>query len=143
VVADQRNPSPPAFTIEYAIAILFVVAECSGTCAAVLSISFLSKTRDRSGDADANVEWLERQAKYPSVDVLICSYNEERSILERTMVGALAMDYPNFRVWMLDDSRRDWLKILCARLGCRYVSRPEVGLPHIRADARQELAART
>jgi cellulose synthase (UDP-forming) len=116
---------PPAFTIEYAIAIVFVAAETGGTLAAALSILFLSKTRDRSPDADANAEWLVRQAKYPSVDVLICSYNEERSILERTIVGALAMDYPNFRVWMLDDSRRDWLKILCARLGCRYVSRPD------------------
>ena len=26
---------------------------------------------------------------------------------------------------MLDDSRRDWLKALCARLGCQYVSRPD------------------
>ena len=57
--------------------------------------------------------------------MLICSYNEEQTILERTIVGAQAMDYPNFRVWMLDDSRRDWLKALCARLGCRYVSRPD------------------
>ena len=57
--------------------------------------------------------------------MLICSYNEERTILERTIVGALAMDYPNFRVWMLDDSRRDWLKALCAELGCRYLSRSD------------------
>ena len=57
--------------------------------------------------------------------MLICSYNEERTILERTIVGAQAMDYPNFRVWMLDDSRRDWLKELCARLGCQYVCRPD------------------
>jgi len=57
--------------------------------------------------------------------VLICSYNEERTILERTIVGALAMDYPNFRVWMLDDSRRHWLKALCAELGCRYLSRSD------------------
>jgi cellulose synthase (UDP-forming) len=57
--------------------------------------------------------------------VLICSYNEDREILERTIVGALAMDYANFRVWMLDDSRRDWLKTLCSELGCHYLSRSD------------------
>ena len=57
--------------------------------------------------------------------MLICSYNEEKEILERTIVGALGMDYPNFRVWMLDDSRRDWVKTLCAELGCRYLSRSD------------------
>ena len=49
----------------------------------------------------------------------------ERAILERTIVGALGMDYPNFRVWMLDDGRRDWVKTLCAELGCRYLSRSD------------------
>lgn len=115
----------PALSLEYAIALVFLLSEGGGMLAAALSLLFLSRTRDRSADADANAEWLARRTGYPLVDVLICSYNEERTILERTIVGALAMDYPNFRVWMLDDTRRDWVKILCARLGCRYVSRPD------------------
>ena len=115
----------PALSFEYAIALGFLVAETGGALAAALSLVFLTRRRDRSVDADINAEWLARRSGYPLVDVLICSYNEERTILERTIVGAQAMDYPNFRVWMLDDSRRDWLKILCARLGCRYVSRPD------------------
>jgi cellulose synthase (UDP-forming) len=116
---------PPALSFQYAIALVFLVAEMGGALAAALSLLFLSRTRDRSADADANGAWLARQASAPRIDVLICSYNEERTILERTIVGAQTMDYPNFRVWMLDDSRRDWLKALCARLGCRYVSRPD------------------
>ncbi|HXZ16157.1 MAG TPA: glycosyltransferase [Roseiarcus sp.] len=115
----------PALTGEYAIAAAFLVAEMGGMLAAALSLVFLTQTRSRSADADANAAWLAEEARFPRVDVLICSYNEERAILERTIVGALAMDYPNFRVFMLDDGRRDWLKILCARLGCRYVSRPD------------------
>ncbi len=115
----------PAPSFEYGIALVFIVAESGGMLAAALSLLFLSRTRDRSADADANAEWLEKRSGYPPVDVLICSYNEDRTILERTIVGALAMDYPNFRVWMLDDGRRGWLKILCARLGCRYLSRPD------------------
>ena len=116
---------PPALTLEYAIAIGFLIAETGGAISAALSIMFLLRVRDRSTEADANAGWFEGQPEIPSVAVLICSYNEERSILERTIVGAQAMDYPNFRVLMLDDSRRDWLKALCARLGCQYVSRPD------------------
>jgi len=116
---------PPALTLEYAIAIGFLIAETGGAISAALSILFLLRVRDRSTEADANAGWFEGQPEIPSVAVLICSYNEERLILERTIVGAQAMDYPNFRVLMLDDSRRDWLKALCARLGCQYVSRPD------------------
>ena len=116
---------PAAYTFEYALALGFLIAEMSSLLATTLSLLFLMRTRDRSLDADANAQWLAAQAKCPLTDVLICSYNEEKAILERTIVGALALDYPNFRVWMLDDSRRDWLKALCAQLGCRYLSRPD------------------
>ena len=115
----------PALTFEYALALVFLVAEMVGIVTAALSLLFLTRTRDRSPEADANAGWLASLARRPPIDVLICSYNEEREILERTIVGALAMDYPNFRVWMLDDSRRDWLKTLCAELGCRYLSRSD------------------
>ena len=115
----------PAYTFEYALALVFLVAELVGIVTAALSLLFLTRTRDRSPDADANAEWLSAQLQPPSIDVLICSYNEEREILERTIVGALGMDYPNFRVWMLDDSRRAWVRTLCDELGCRYLSRSD------------------
>ncbi len=115
----------PACTFEYALALVFLGAELVGIVTAALSLLFLTRTRDRSPDADANAEWLSAQLQPPSIDVLICSYNEGREILERTIVGALGMDYPNFRVWMLDDSRRAWVRTLCAELGFRYLSRSD------------------
>ena len=59
------------------------------------------------------------------VDLFICSYNEEEAILERTIIGATGLDYPNYRVWMLDDGRRPWLQTLCAKLNCGYITRPD------------------
>jgi cellulose synthase (UDP-forming) len=115
----------PALTFEYALALTFLVAETLGIVTAALSLMFLTRTRDRSPEADANAGWLPSLDQSPSIDVLICSYNEGKEILERTIVGALGMDYPNFRVWMLDDSRRDWVKTLCTELGCLYLSRPD------------------
>ena len=120
----QTLPAP-ALSFEYALALTFLIAEMLGIITAALSLLFLTRTRDRSPDADANAGWLASLAECPPIDVLICSYNEDREILERTIVGALAMDYPSFRVWMLDDSRRDWVKTLCAELGCHYLSRSD------------------
>ena len=125
-MADRRNPAARGVQSRIrAIAIGFLLAETAGASASALSLLFLSRTRDRSADADANAGWLENEARHPPIDVLICSYNEEQSILERTIVGALAMDYRNFRVFMLDDSARGWLKDLSARLGCHYIARPD------------------
>ncbi|HEY5205668.1 MAG TPA: glycosyltransferase [Roseiarcus sp.] len=115
----------PGYTFEFALAFVFLLAELIGIATAALSLLFLVRTRDRSPDADANAEWLSSLDRPPSIDVLICSYNEEREILERTIVGALGMDYPDFRVWMLDDNRRAWVETLCAELGCRYLSRSD------------------
>ena len=59
----------------------------------------------------------------PLVDVLICTYNEDRLILEQTIVGAMSLNYPNARVWICDDGRRAWLKRLCEQHGCGYITR--------------------
>jgi cellulose synthase (UDP-forming) len=82
----------------------------------------LSRSSSRSAAVAANMPWL-MQTK-PLVDVLICTYNEDKAILERTIIGAVGMNYPNFRVWVLDDGRRDWLADLCAQKGCHYLTRP-------------------
>jgi cellulose synthase (UDP-forming) len=61
----------------------------------------------------------------PRVDVLITTYNEEEAILERTIVGALGIDFPGVRVWVLDDGRRAWLAALCRSKGALYLARPD------------------
>jgi cellulose synthase (UDP-forming) len=83
----------------------------------------LSRSSSRSATVTANTPWLMQTR--PLVDVLICTYNEDRAILERTIIGAMGMNYPNFRVWVLDDGRRAWLSDLCAQKGCRYLTRPD------------------
>jgi cellulose synthase (UDP-forming) len=63
--------------------------------------------------------------KLPSVDVFICTYNEELDVVERTIVAALALDYPNYKVWVLDDGDRDWLRDFCWEKGAGYIRREE------------------
>ena len=59
----------------------------------------------------------------PSVDVVIPSCGEPLAVVERSLRGCLALDYPRFQVWLLDDSGRDALRQLSQDLGCRYLSR--------------------
>lgn len=59
-----------------------------------------------------------------SVDVLITTYNEELDVLRPTVAAALSMDYPHV-TYVLDDGRRDEVRLLCDELGARYLTRPD------------------
>src|SRR3984893_11477501 len=93
--------------------IALVSAEILTGIGGTITLIMLSRRSSRSETVTANTPWLTQ--KKPLVDVLICSYNEDGAILERTIIGAMAMEYSNFRVWVLDDGRRAWLKKLCAK----------------------------
>ncbi len=70
---------------------------------------------------------LERwpREQWPQVDVFIPTYNESVDVVRATAIGAAAMDYPNKVVWILDDGRRDTMRLLAAELGCGYLIRPD------------------
>ncbi|PWC31264.1 glycosyltransferase [Azospirillum sp. TSO35-2] len=115
---------PLALDAEVLSAWAFGLLEAGTTISATLAFIMLSRTVDRSPEADAHAGWW-REGEPPQVDVLIATYNEEEAILARTIVGALGMDHPRLRVWVLDDGKRDWLAALCGRKGCRYLRRPD------------------
>ncbi|MDO9384092.1 MAG: glycosyltransferase [Hyphomicrobiaceae bacterium] len=94
--------------------------------ALILYLGFL-RSRDRRAEADVGEARLRAQTHggLPSVDVFIATYNESLEILEKTITGALCLDYPNYNVWVLDDGRRPWLKDLCAAKGAGYLTRPD------------------
>jgi cellulose synthase (UDP-forming) len=93
----------------------------------LLGMVVLSRSVDRSGEADVHEAALRRMptAGLPSVDVLIPTYDEGRDVLERTIVAAMALDYRNVTVWVLDDKRRPWVAALAAAKGARYLTRPD------------------
>ena len=71
---------------------------------------------DRSVEADRHEKWLRSlpAERLPTVDVFI-TYNEGREFVERGIVQKTkAIDYPRFKVWVLDDGRHNWLRDLCA-----------------------------
>ncbi len=61
-----------------------------------------------------------------TVDILVTVVNEPLEILRRTLVGCLSQDYPadKYKVYVLDDGRRDEVRALAQSMGCGYVRRP-------------------
>jgi cellulose synthase (UDP-forming) len=116
---------PVGLTLDFALGALFLAVEFLSMLGVSLSLFFLTRMIDRTGEADRNIAWLKALPEPPLVDVLICTYNEEEPILERTIIGALAIDYPNYRLWVCDDGHRQWLKHLCERQGCGYITRSD------------------
>ncbi|WP_207462677.1 glycosyltransferase [Azospirillum sp. SYSU D00513] len=83
---------------------------------------------DRSREADSLEArfFAQPRDRMPDVDVFIPTYNEPLDVLERTIVGALALDYPGkVTVYVLDDKRRDWLRAFCEEKGAVHVTRSD------------------
>jgi cellulose synthase (UDP-forming) len=102
----------------------FFAVEASSAAAGLLLLHVLSKTGDRSAEADAH-PIATFPGGPPLIDILIPTYNEDRDIVFRTIVGARAQAYPRFRVWVLDDGRRPWLARLAGELGAHYLTRED------------------
>jgi cellulose synthase (UDP-forming) len=92
----------------------------------ILYITFL-RTSDRSAEADRHEPRIRALSanQLPSVDLYIPTYNEPFEVLEKTITGALCLDYPNVSIWVLDDGRRPWLKEFCESKGVGYLNRPD------------------
>src|SRR5262249_1437473 len=103
----------------------FSTVEALAVVGWTISFITLSRSRDRSSEATEQLAWLELLPSLPRVDVLIATYNEEKAILTRPIVGALGIDFPGMRVWVRDDGRRAWLEALCKAKGAHYLTRPD------------------
>ncbi|KRP86061.1 cellulose synthase [Bradyrhizobium pachyrhizi] len=104
---------------------LFIAFELLAILYTLISIVILFRSTDRTAQADAAQQLLAADNRDPAVDVFICTYDEPFEILQRSILGALALDYANVTVWVLDDTRRDWLRDYCERVGARHLTRPD------------------
>ena len=90
----------------------------------ISTFALMSRTKNRSAEADAHLAWWGTDT-LPRVAILIATYNEDLQVLERTIIGAKALNHANKEVVVLDDGRRDWLRDYCAEHGVRYLRRPD------------------
>ncbi len=114
---------PLSEPLDFAVGAIFTFVEMLSMLGTTVALFFLTRTKDRTPEADADVKWLKALPEQPLVDVLVCTYNEEEAILERTIIGALGINYPRYRLWVCDDGKRPWLKAMCERHSCGYITR--------------------
>lgn len=88
------------------------------------AFTILMRTSHRSAEVDTHKAWW-KPGPPPKTAILIATYNEEREVLERTIVGAKAADHPNCEVFVLDDGRRAWLQTFCESRDVHYLQRPD------------------
>lgn len=115
--------APLGWTLDALVSWSFFLLEAGSVISGISAFIILSRHRDRSADADRGV--TEVRARRPRVAIFIATYNEEWPVLERTIGGALACDYANKAIYVLDDGRREWLGARCREMGVRYVTRPD------------------
>jgi cellulose synthase (UDP-forming) len=116
---------PLALRPESLYAWTFATVEALAAIGWTLNFITLMRTGSRSAEASANRGWLDGLRRPPRVDVLITTYNEDQSILTRTITAALVIDFPDLRVWVLDDGRRPWLERYCEEEGALYLTRSD------------------
>lgn len=95
----------------------------------LIFLLLMSRTSDHRQRADRYETELRATpaSQLPAVDVWIATYNEDWNILEKTIIGCLALDWPKDKltIWVLDDGRREWLREKCEALGVRHLTRPD------------------
>lgn len=64
---------------------------------------------------------------WPTVDLMIPTYNEDLSVVAPTVYAALGMDWPKdkLRIHLLDDGRREAFRAFAEKVGINYIIRPD------------------
>lgn len=65
--------------------------------------------------------------QWPTVDVMIPTYNEGLEVVRPTVYAALGLDWPadKLRIHLLDDGRRELFKQFAQEVGVNYIIRPD------------------
>jgi len=100
----------------------FFFFEAMAVLSAMTVYVFMARTSNRSPKADRHMGSRLHSAP---VDVFIATYNESAEILERTIIGAVGIDHPDLRVFVLDDGARPWVRDLATELGALHIARTE------------------
>jgi cellulose synthase (UDP-forming) len=107
----------------------------------LIQMFLMLKHKERPWEADQKAVAVIEGSFTPSVDILVPTYNEPPFILRRTIIGCQALDYPNKKVYLLDDTKRPEVRALALELGCEYMTRPDNR--HAKAGNLNQAIART
>ncbi len=90
-----------------------------------IQLFLMLNVKDRKRDADRKSLAVIDGSFNPTVDIFIPTYNEPTFILRRTIIGCQTLDYPNKKIYLLDDTRRQEMAELAQELQCEYITRTD------------------
>ncbi|MGB8691273.1 MAG: glycosyltransferase, partial [Microcoleus sp.] len=105
--------------------LLLLIVELYFTFRIGFQAFLLLQFKDRREEAEKNAIAVTSGKFTPVVDILIPTYNEPAHIIQRTVIGCQALEYPQKKIYVLDDTRREEIKSLAQKLGCEYLTRPD------------------
>ncbi|MGF1575657.1 MAG: glycosyltransferase [Cyanophyceae cyanobacterium] len=106
------------------ISIPLLLVECYSYFGALMFMGALRKPKVRD---TISLEFLEPPLdEWPTVDVFITHYNEGRAVVEPTVRGSLAINYPKekLHIYILDDGKDADIENLAAEYQVGYITRP-------------------
>lgn len=101
------------------LGVVLLLAECMGFFqSAVYRLLFVKPYQFKPRTLN---EWK----SLPTVDVFIATYNESLTILEKTILACLNLEYPadHLHIYLCDDGRRNDARTMCDALGIHYLTR--------------------
>ncbi len=113
----------PSFSPAFIWSVALFAAEMIAVLQVSQQVLLFTRLSDRTEEANENERVLRSSNNPPSVDVFIATVNENLDILDRAINAANGLDYPNFKVWILDDGSRDWLRDFCEMRQVGYFRR--------------------
>ncbi|MDJ0731195.1 MAG: glycosyltransferase [Crocosphaera sp.] len=114
---NLSNPIDGIFSISLFLMELLVIFS------SLLQLYLMYNLKDRKREADYYSQQVIDEQYFPSVDILIPTYNESIFILKRTIIGCTLLNYKHKKIYVLDDTNREEVKQLAKKLGCHYISR--------------------
>lgn len=121
-ILSTLNLSTPQNGI-FSLGLLFI--ELIVLISGFIQLYLMLKIKDRRQEAARYSKAVLEGQYLPSVDILIPTYNEPAFILKRTIIGCQAIEYPNKKVYLLDDTNRAEIQELAQSLNCNYIIRSD------------------
>ncbi len=100
--------------------VLLVAAETMGVIVSLFIMSlFFGGKADRKPPEKPDNEYK------PTVDILICTYDEPYQLVASSALAAASLPYENKRVYICDDGKREELRLTALELGLGYITRED------------------
>jgi len=110
---------PTISILSFAFSLILVSAEVSGF------IKSLTYRLLFSTPAKLKPATLANLGYYPTVDIIITTFNEPEMVVRRTVAGATQLNYPadKLNIYVCDDGTRDEIRTLCDEYKVNWITR--------------------